>query len=212
MSSPNSPISPVGSPLTESSSTDSSILTTANTANYGTKTAGGNPRIYNCKMCSRAFTREEHLTRHTLSTHNKLKPFTCGLCSRPFSRRDLLLRHAKNLHQGSELAVSRIRKSYKREHDSQRSQSISDEELPTNRFNITFANKNYKTDSIMPVPPVQVANPSMMTAAATTTTTTTISPATTSTPPVVPTVKKSFDDFDTPEKKRLKMSVDMLVS
>ena len=43
--------------------------------------------------------REEHLTRHTLSTHNKLKPFTCGICSRPFSRRDLLLRHAKNLHK-----------------------------------------------------------------------------------------------------------------
>lgn len=80
---------------------------------YGTKTRLGNPRIYNCDQCKRAFTREEHLTRHTLLTHNKLKPFTCGICSRPFSRRDLLLRHAKNLHQGSELAVSRIRKSYK---------------------------------------------------------------------------------------------------
>ncbi|CAN3373023.1 hypothetical protein DIRU0_C14796 [Diutina rugosa] len=83
--------------------------------NFGSKTASGNPRIYNCKQCSRAFTREEHLTRHTLSTHNKLKPFSCGICQRPFSRRDLLLRHAKNLHQGSELAVSRIRKSYPRD-------------------------------------------------------------------------------------------------
>ncbi|CUM67681.1 uncharacterized protein PRCAT00005383001 [Priceomyces carsonii] len=86
-------------------------------ANYGTKTASGNPRIYICKKCDRAFTREEHLTRHTLSTHNKLKPFTCGICSRPFSRRDLLLRHAKNLHQGSEMAVSRIRKLNKRHSD-----------------------------------------------------------------------------------------------
>lgn len=85
-----------------------------NRPNYGTKTAGGNPRIYNCRVCDRAFTREEHLTRHTQSTHNKLKPFCCGICSRPFSRRDLLLRHAKNLHQGSELAVSRIRRLYKR--------------------------------------------------------------------------------------------------
>lgn len=83
-------------------------------AKYGTKTASGNSRIFNCKQCNRAFTREEHLTRHTLSTHNKLKPFVCGICSRPFSRRDLLLRHAKNLHQGSELAVNRIRKLYKR--------------------------------------------------------------------------------------------------
>lgn len=81
---------------------------------YGTKTATGNSRIFNCKHCQRAFTREEHLTRHILLTHNKLKPYICGICLRPFLRRDLLLRHAKNLHQGSELAVSRIRKLYKK--------------------------------------------------------------------------------------------------
>lgn len=62
---------------------------------YGTKTATGNLRIFNCKHCQRAFTREEHLTRHILLTHNKLKPYICGICLRPFSRRDLLLRHAK---------------------------------------------------------------------------------------------------------------------
>lgn len=90
---------------------------TSPNTNYGTKTPSGNPRIYNCNQCNRAFTREEHLTRHTLLTHNKLKPYTCGICQRPFSRRDLLLRHAKNLHKGSELAVSRIRKSYKRENN-----------------------------------------------------------------------------------------------
>lgn len=83
---------------------------TASRGSYGTKTATGNSRIYNCKHCHRAFTRDEHLTRHILSTHNKLKPFVCGICSRPFSRRDLLLRHAKNLHHGSEDAISRIRK------------------------------------------------------------------------------------------------------
>ncbi|RLV89159.1 Transcriptional regulator form adherence 4 [Spathaspora sp. JA1] len=218
MSTPNSPISPVGSPLTETTSTDSSILTSTNAANYGTKTAGGNPRIYNCKMCQRAFTREEHLTRHTLSTHNKLKPFTCGLCSRPFSRRDLLLRHAKNLHQGSELAVSRIRKSYKREHDPQpRSQSISDEDISTGRFNIAFENANYKTDSIIPITPVKssdsessIISSATTAAAATTTTTTTV--VSTPTTTIVSKVKNSLDDFDTPEKKRLKMSVDMLVS
>lgn len=83
--------------------------------NFGSKTPLGNPRIYNCKQCLRAFTREEHLTRHTLLTHNKLKPFACGICQRPFSRRDLLLRHAKNLHEGLELAVLRIRKLYPRD-------------------------------------------------------------------------------------------------
>ena len=84
--------------ITSDSSLDSNTSTsstTITTTNYGTKTPSGNARIFNCTLCQRAFTREEHLTRHTLSTHNKLKPFTCGICSRPFSRRDLLLRHAK---------------------------------------------------------------------------------------------------------------------
>lgn len=84
------------------------------TGAYGTKTATGNSRIFNCKHCQRAFTREEHLTRHILLTHNKLKPYVCGICTRPFSRRDLLLRHAKNLHDGLEMAVLRIRKLYKK--------------------------------------------------------------------------------------------------
>lgn len=81
---------------------------------FGTKTPTGNSRLYNCSQCDRAFTRYEHLSRHVMLTHNKLKPFACGICSRAFSRRDLLLRHAKNLHQGSELAVSRIRKQVKK--------------------------------------------------------------------------------------------------
>lgn len=79
-------------------------------SSYGSRTRSGNPRIFNCPQCDRAFTREEHLSRHTISTHNKLKPFSCGICLRAFSRRDLLLRHAKNLHGGSEFAVMRLRK------------------------------------------------------------------------------------------------------
>lgn len=99
-----------------------------NNGGFGTKTATGNSRIFNCKHCQRAFTREEHLTRHILLTHNKLKPFVCGICSRPFSRRDLLLRHAKNLHQGSELAVSRIRKLFKKSADGD--EKLQEEQLP----------------------------------------------------------------------------------
>lgn len=91
----------------------SAVISSPVQSKYGSKTRLGNPRIYDCSQCSRAFTREEHLTRHTLSTHNKLKPFACGICLRAFLRRDLLLRHAKNLHGGSELAVMRLRKSYK---------------------------------------------------------------------------------------------------
>lgn len=79
-------------------------------SSFGSKTAGGNARIFTCSKCEKSFTRDEHLTRHILSTHNKLKPFVCGLCDRPFSRRDLLLRHAKNLHEGLEKAINRLRK------------------------------------------------------------------------------------------------------
>ncbi|EGV62334.1 hypothetical protein CANTEDRAFT_126106 [Yamadazyma tenuis ATCC 10573] len=90
-------------------------LSSPSMSNFGSKTPSGNARIFNCLKCNKAFTRDEHLTRHILSTHNKLKPFICGICSRPFSRRDLLLRHAKNLHQGSEKSINRLRKSKKRE-------------------------------------------------------------------------------------------------
>lgn len=79
-------------------------------SNFGSKTPSGNSRVFNCLKCDKAFTRDEHLTRHILSTHNKLKPFVCGICNRPFSRRDLLLRHAKNLHQGLEKSINRLRK------------------------------------------------------------------------------------------------------
>ncbi|ABN68390.2 ADR1-like protein, partial [Scheffersomyces stipitis CBS 6054] len=146
---------------------------------YGTKTPSGNPRIYNCKQCNRAFTREEHLTRHTLSTHNKLKPFTCGICSRPFSRRDLLLRHAKNLHQGSELAVSRIRKSYKRNE--------------INQYQHSTAAGHNEDD---------VSSPSSSGS----------SPSTSANPTVPAPTPSSGKDFETSEKKRMKMSVNMLVS
>lgn len=143
-------------------------------AKYGTKTASGNARIFNCKQCNRAFTREEHLTRHTLLTHNKLKPFICGICSRPFSRRDLLLRHAKNLHQGSELAVSRIRKLYKR-------QSKEDEDSEEQNEN-SASDGSTSSGTVLDAPA-----------------------------PVLPPID-ARDDYETPEKKKLKMSVNMLVS
>lgn len=152
--------------------------TTNPAAEYGTKTASGNARIFNCKQCNRAFTREEHLTRHTLLTHNKLKPFVCGICSRPFSRRDLLLRHAKNLHQGSELAVSRIRKLYKRSSKEDDDSDDSHEQPPTSIKSSTPKSESAINESQSPV-------------------------------------IKSIDDnkdYESPEKKKLKMSVNMLVS
>ncbi|KAG2730795.1 hypothetical protein G9P44_005944 [Scheffersomyces stipitis] len=212
--------SPKLGPPSPSEDTEPESPTSEKTTNYGTKTPSGNPRIYNCKQCNRAFTREEHLTRHTLSTHNKLKPFTCGICSRPFSRRDLLLRHAKNLHQGSELAVSRIRKSYKRNEINQYQHSTaaghneddvsspsSSGSSPSSRRSID--NSDISSTLLSPAPSVMTANSAI---------TGNYSSAsakivTASANPTVPApTPSSGKDFETSEKKRMKMSVNMLVS
>ncbi|QLL31863.1 hypothetical protein HG536_0C00300 [Torulaspora globosa] len=64
------------------------------------KTPSGKPRLFVCQICTRAFARQEHLTRHERS-HTKEKPYSCGICNRNFSRRDLLLRHANKIHGGN---------------------------------------------------------------------------------------------------------------
>lgn len=64
------------------------------------KTPSGKPRLFVCQVCTRAFARQEHLTRHERS-HTKEKPYSCGICNRNFSRRDLLLRHAHKVHGGN---------------------------------------------------------------------------------------------------------------
>ncbi|EDO16633.1 hypothetical protein Kpol_529p13 [Vanderwaltozyma polyspora DSM 70294] len=63
-------------------------------------TPSGKPRLFVCSICTRAFARQEHLTRHERS-HTKEKPYCCGICQRKFSRRDLLLRHAHKIHGGN---------------------------------------------------------------------------------------------------------------
>ncbi|KAK5778580.1 hypothetical protein RI543_004248 [Arxiozyma heterogenica] len=63
-------------------------------------TPSGLRRLFVCNVCIRAFSRQEHLTRHERS-HTNERPYECGMCDRNFTRRDLLLRHTLKVHNGN---------------------------------------------------------------------------------------------------------------
>ncbi|XP_057662878.1 zinc finger protein ZFP2-like isoform X2 [Diorhabda carinulata] len=51
-------------------------------------------KIYECNSCNKAFSRFDHLNRHTVS-HSTIKPFHCTMCLKNFSRSDSFKLHQK---------------------------------------------------------------------------------------------------------------------
>ncbi|GFF48271.1 hypothetical protein IFM51744_06785 [Aspergillus udagawae] len=57
-----------------------------------------------CPICSKEFSKAEHLARHYRS-HTKEKPFHCVVCGRVYTRQDTLLRHTRSHCRRDELGV-----------------------------------------------------------------------------------------------------------
>ncbi|RFU25308.1 hypothetical protein B7463_g11043, partial [Scytalidium lignicola] len=54
-------------------------------------------RNHICSICSKAFKRSEHCSRHE-AAHSRQRPYKCRFCDRKYARKDLVIRHGRNLH------------------------------------------------------------------------------------------------------------------
>ncbi|KAL1131116.1 hypothetical protein AAG570_012353 [Ranatra chinensis] len=51
-------------------------------------------RPYTCRDCGKAFSRKEHLVRHSVS-HTGQKQYSCDICGKSFGRKDNVRKHRK---------------------------------------------------------------------------------------------------------------------
>jgi hypothetical protein len=68
--------------------------------------------IHVCDVCTRGFSRAEHLERHQY-THlppNSTRSFVCSMCDKGFTRKDVLTRHIRAVHETKKSEVRKSRR------------------------------------------------------------------------------------------------------
>ncbi|KAH7116308.1 hypothetical protein EDB81DRAFT_668613, partial [Dactylonectria macrodidyma] len=104
--------------------------------------SAGSRLAFRCTVCSSAFTRLEHLQRHT-ATHTGRRPFCCTFCTVTFTRsRDALIRHWKTcelrLSSGNSIPNLSQRKRGRKQHACDRCAQMKmrcNQTLPCNKCN-----------------------------------------------------------------------------
>ncbi|XP_054925252.1 zinc finger Y-chromosomal protein 1-like [Dermacentor andersoni] len=51
---------------------------------------------FDCFLCAKKFSREQHLVRHVMTLHSRVETFRCHLCPSKFSRKDNLVAHIQS--------------------------------------------------------------------------------------------------------------------
>ena len=60
-----------------------------------------NPKRFKCPSCGETFTRQESLTRHVATVHDKTAKQVCSICEAEFVNQDSLRQHVNDVHRAN---------------------------------------------------------------------------------------------------------------